>query len=131
MKTLILCIAVLAMVPVEGLRSQSPRTVWDGVYTDNQASRGEAVFKMSCSSCHGPDEFKGDAFLGTWDGSTVFDFFSSLQATMPMDNPGSLKPEAYSDVVAYFFRGNAFPAGKAELPADPELLKLIRIERKK
>ena len=64
-------------------------------------------------------------------GSGPLDLFSTMQTKMPMDNPGSLKSEEYVDVVAYFFRGNAFPAGKDELTTDREQLKLIRIERKK
>ena len=48
-----------------------------------------------------------------------------------MDSPGSLPPENYADVIAYFFRANQLPAGKSELPTTPEQSKLIRIERKK
>jgi hypothetical protein len=50
---------------------------------------------------------------------------------MPMDSPGSLQPQEYADVVAYFFRVNEFPVGKSELDTSRELLKLIRIEKKK
>ena len=50
---------------------------------------------------------------------------------MPMDNPGSLPPQNYADVVAYFFRANGFPAGKDELPIVADHLKLIRITQKK
>jgi cytochrome c len=28
-------------------------TVWDKVYTDDQAKRGEAVYAKSCAACHG------------------------------------------------------------------------------
>lgn len=29
------------------------RSVWDGVYTEEQAKRGETVYGKECSSCHG------------------------------------------------------------------------------
>jgi cytochrome c len=31
------------------------KTVWDGVYTDAQAKRGEGVWGEKCAKCHGPD----------------------------------------------------------------------------
>jgi alcohol dehydrogenase (cytochrome c) len=101
------------------------------VYTEEQAARGETVYKTSCAACHVPGDFSGDSFLGTWDASTAQDLFSVLQKTMPMDSPGSLPPQNYADIVAYFFRANAFPAGKDELTISPDQLKLIRIEQKK
>jgi mono/diheme cytochrome c family protein len=131
MKPIIAFVLVFGALSLLSARSQSERSVWDGVYTEGQAARGLVVFTASCASCHSPAEFSGDAFLGAWEASTALDLFSTMQSKMPMDNPGSLKPEEYADVIAYFFRGNAFPAGKEELTTDREQLKLIRIERKK
>jgi len=34
--------------------AQASRSVWDGVYTDAQARRGQALFEQNCVSCHGP-----------------------------------------------------------------------------
>lgn len=30
------------------------RSVWDGVFSEAQAKRGEALFNENCVSCHGP-----------------------------------------------------------------------------
>ena len=37
------------------LRAQEaePHTVWDGVYTAAQATRGEGLYGQHCASCHG------------------------------------------------------------------------------
>ena len=131
MKSRLAFVAVFVMLCAWTARSQSERSVWDGVYTEDQAGRGQTVFNTSCASCHGPADFTGDTFFGSWEASAVLDLFSQVQKTMPMDSPGSLPPENYADVIAYFFRANQFPAGKSELPTVPEQLKLIRIERKK
>jgi len=131
MKPMIAFLLVFGAWSFGTVQSQSGRSVWDGVYTEGQAARGQAAFTAFCSSCHSAAEFSGDAFLGAWDATTALDLFSTMQTKMPMDNPGSLKPEEYVDVMAYFFRGNAFPAGKDELTTDREQLKLVRIERKK
>jgi mono/diheme cytochrome c family protein len=111
--------------------SQSERSVWDGVYTDSQAGRGQKVFERVCSACHMVEDFKGSSFIGGWESSAVLDLFSKIQRTMPMDQPGSLDPQEYIDVVAYFFKVNEFPSGKTELDADAEHLKQIRIQATK
>ena len=36
-----------------GLAAQSPKSQWDGVYTDAQAARGEPLYRENCSMCHG------------------------------------------------------------------------------
>ena len=111
--------------------AQAERSVWDGVYTENQALRGQSTFKTICAACHDEADFSGPSFLQGWEASTVLDLFQLLQKTMPMDNPGSLRPQDYADVISYFFRANQIPAGKDELDTDAEHLKLIRITQKK
>jgi mono/diheme cytochrome c family protein len=105
--------------------------VWDGVYTSEQAVRGESVFGTNCTRCHNPMEFTGTTFLESWEASTAFDLYSQILKTMPVDNPGSLPLEQYADVVAYFFKLNEFPAGKEEMDTDPKRLAQIRIAPKK
>lgn len=121
-------------------RAQAPpgagTSVWTGVYTDEQAKRGEALSNKLCTSCHGPDLSGGEAgptlvgleFLGNWNTLTVADFYDRVHATMPADAPGTMTPQQTSDITAYVFKLNKYPAGKTELPTDLALLKGIRIE---
>ena len=44
------------------------RTVWDGVYTEEQATRGTEAYKSACSECHGAD-LAGDGFAPALTGS--------------------------------------------------------------
>jgi len=122
---------VVSLVWTWTTRAQSERSVWSGVYTEDQTVRGQNVFKTVCSACHAVEDFTNPSFLMGWQGMSVLDLFQQVQKTMPMDNPGSLRPEDYADVLAYFFRVNQIPAGTSELDTDPEHLKLIRIEPKK
>lgn len=39
--------------------AQSPASVWDGAYTQDQAERGEALYRQQCATCHG-DTLEGD-----------------------------------------------------------------------
>src|SRR5205823_9307862 len=69
----------------------STRSVWDGVYTLNQAKRG-ALKSGLCTSCHG-DSFEGDrgpdlagdGFKMRWEGRTIGDLFDLIRKTMPDD----------------------------------------------
>lgn len=104
------------------------KTVWDGVYTETQASRGKSQFEMSCSSCHRNGPYQGDGFMRAWSGSDVEGLFRQIRATMPTSAPASLNDRAYFDIVAYLLQTNSFPAGASELSAD--LIRGIRIEGK-
>jgi mono/diheme cytochrome c family protein len=125
------------------LRAQDPpsgsRSVWDGVFTQEQAERGHSLYNRHCASCHGdelaggdvPPPLAGTGFLANWNGLTVGDLFERIRRSMPQDDPGRLSRQQNADVVAFIFSFNKFPAGKTELPHDTELLKQIRIEATK
>ena len=117
------------------------QSVWDGVYTDDQAARGEAHYARSCESCHGADlsgnpvdeipALAWDAFLMHWNDKTIKDLFDSIKRSMPQDKPGSLNARAYVDVIAYILRVNKFPSGSKEIGLNPDALAQIVIERAK
>ena len=41
--------------------AQTTRSVWDGVYTEDQAKRGAAVYAKECASCHGAELGGGES----------------------------------------------------------------------
>jgi hypothetical protein len=65
--------------------------------------------------------------VAKWGGTSVGDMFDTISKTMPDGNPGSLKPEEYVDVIAYFLKETGYPEGKQELRADATALMTIRI----
>src|SRR5688572_2770462 len=82
------------------LFSQTPaRSVWDGVYTEVQAKRGEEMYSKSCQTCHDSSEFSGPGFMKQWSGHTAFDLFDEISAVMPKDAPGQLSKQTYVDIV--------------------------------
>jgi ankyrin repeat protein len=101
------------------------RTIWDGVFTDAQAARGQRAYGSACAKCHAEDllgssnapALVGDAFLGRFNESTADEVVLVVRQTMPQEAPDSLATEAYVDIVAYLFKANGSPAGAAELPA--------------
>ena len=123
----------IATVAFSTRAQDSQRTVWDGVYTGDQAKRGEAAYVEACSNCHGrtlegadmTPALTGGAFMANWDGLTVGDLFDRIRISMPADRPGSLSRQEDVDVIAYILRFNQFPAGKEELPREVLVLKQI------
>lgn len=115
------------------------RSVWDGVYTDEQAKRGERVYHLKCASCHGDKLTGGESapplaggqFLSNWSGLTLDVLFERIRLTMPQDNPARVGRVLKADVLAYMLSVNRFPSGKAELQHKTELLKDILIEANK
>jgi hypothetical protein len=119
------------MLGMFGIVLQAPsKTVWDGVYTDDQATRGEKALSDNCEGCHMKSDFAGKDFLNMWNGQTAFALFDNIKTNMPMDSPGKLTKEAYADIVAFMFKSNSFPSGKDELPTDDAALKEIKIQPK-
>ena len=102
------------------------RSVWEGVYTDAQASRGEEVFSRQCIECHAdkPGQTAGDGsapsligedFRYRWTDASIADLFDAIRQTMPEAAPNSLSPSEYAAVTAYLLELNEYPAGEAEL----------------
>jgi mono/diheme cytochrome c family protein len=119
--------------------SSESRSVWDGVYTEEQAKRGEMLYRKECASCHadtlvgggGASPLAGGTFLSNWNGLTLGDLFDRIRKTMPQGTPGKLTKQQGADVLAYVLSFNKFPAGKTELSRQTEFLKEIRFEATK
>ena len=100
-----------------------------GVYTAAQADRGMNLYDSQCASCHELSRFKGKDFASAWADKSLADLHTAVKS-MPMDNPGSLKPEEYADVLSYFLSINGYPAGETELPATDDGIKAIKVDVK-
>jgi cytochrome c len=115
------------------VEAQENRTVWNGVYTEEQAVRGEQVYQDECTFCH-LDDLQGDsfatpliddAFTIRWNGGNLGDLMTVIQVTMPADRPDTLSNEAVADVIAFLLKMNDYPAGDNELQSDPADLKTV------
>lgn len=124
---------------VQGVKPGTGRTVWDGLYTKQQAERGRTEYVQACASCHADDlRGKGTApslveedFAFQWDDISVGDLFLRTRTLMPSDRPNSLPAQSYSDVVAFILQANKFPAGEKELGTDLDVLRQALITTKR
>lgn len=109
----------------------STATVWQGVYTDAQAARGQSEYATHCARCHRDDLsgyndiLKGARFMQKYRESSLNLLFEKTKTTMPRGAPATLTDEAYVDIVSYLLKVNEFPAGASELR--PELLPGIQL----
>ena len=136
----VIFVACVGSMVVSAQRASTGKTVWEGVYTPEQATRGKKLYEESCSECHldtlqgdGADvpALTGEVFLDEWQDQPVYKLFARIRETMPQDSPSSLTTQTYLDILAYVFQSNKFPAGEEELKRDADALKAITIKKTK
>jgi mono/diheme cytochrome c family protein len=126
-------------VAERSMHAEQAKSVWDGVFTAEQAKRGEASYTENCASCHGGDmsgdgfapALSGTDFAGNWNDLSVGDLYERIRISMPPSGPSAVPPQGKVDIVAHILDFNKYPAGSAELEPKTEVLKLIKIELKK
>jgi quinoprotein glucose dehydrogenase len=122
------------------LDAQQRKTVWDKVYTAEQAEMGKATYEVQCAGCHAKDltgregggqgpELAGPAFTKKWDLQTLNQLYTEMKTRMPRNQPASLTSDEYLTIVAYVLQANKFPAGEKELTADAPMLTSTFIAR--
>jgi len=120
-------------VPVDG--AQATRTLQDGIYSDAQATRGQALYTQRCAGCHGAGltggaqapPLEGAAFRFKWRQEPLSALFIKIRYTMPPGAPPNAPPTAAdaakldadqsADLVAHILKSNRFPPGKADFAA--------------
>jgi mono/diheme cytochrome c family protein len=127
--SIIACAALaLLFTPAASIEAQAPqRTVQDGVYTDAQAGRGQALYAQRCAGCHGPalegaqaPALTGARFVARFGMEPLSALFIQIRHAMPPVPPPraaastQLTNEQAADLVALVLKGNGFPAGKTD-----------------
>jgi mono/diheme cytochrome c family protein len=115
------------------------RSVFEGVYTPEQATRGLAVYREECAKCHGENLAGGEVapalvgkeFTSAWKGRAVGDLLGIIIKTMPTDDPGNLSRRQYADVTAFILKSNEYPAGTKDLDSAPAASKDTVFDEKK
>ena len=124
MKAYVVAVVLIPLATLVGLRAtvhaQPPtKSVWEGVYTEEQAKRGGPMYSEFCASCHGPELMGGEMapplatgdFVSGWDGLTLGDLFERMRISMPQNAPGSLSGQQNADILAFILSANKYPTG--------------------
>lgn len=105
-----------------------PRTLNDGVYTEQQAEAGEKLYEQHCLTCHDKKYFR--PVLKAWSGQPLGIIYSIMSASMPETNPGALPQKDYVDILAYILSLSRYPSGESELDYEGDQLDEITIVSK-
>jgi mono/diheme cytochrome c family protein len=125
-----------ALCATLGAQAAATRSANEGVFTAEQAKRGEVLYKEQCSTCHGDNlegsgpmpPLAGKDFMSVWQGKTVGDLFEKVTTTMPATAPGTLTPVQGADTVAFMLSAGKYPAGTTELDSKVESLMQIKLD---
>ncbi len=121
-----LMLPFVASIAIQAQAPQTARTVQDGVYSDAQAGRGQALYAQRCAGCHGPalagaqaPPLTGEPFTSKFRSEPLSALFIKIRYTMPPNAAGAaqLTPEQAADLVAHVLKTGGFPAGKTDFPA--------------
>jgi S-disulfanyl-L-cysteine oxidoreductase SoxD len=91
-------IILVLTVIAAAMLAQGSRSVWDGVFTEAQAKRGEALFHENCVTCSGPalegdgeaPPLSGGEPFWAWNGKPLTALFDKIHKKMPHNKPGTL-----------------------------------------
>lgn len=123
-------VVLCVMFSAPAMAQSATRSTNSGVYSLDQASRGQDVYVAQCRSCHTPEAHVSPTFQATWSGKSLHELYAYIRERMPKNEPASLSDQEYIDVLTYLLRLNRAPAGTTELPIDADTLKGIRFDPK-
>lgn len=126
---------IVAGALAPAVRAKEGRTVHDGVYSEAQAKRGEALYVSKCMECHGDNlrgldyapALAGAEFRRVWNNTPLSELLEKIQQTMPQALPDSLNRKETADLISYMLQVNKFPAVQSDLSDDVATLSTILI----
>ncbi len=124
-----------AALACAALAQQDDRTIWDGIYSAQQAERGQELYVQHCAGCHsdtltGGEQapaLTGDEFISKWDGLMLGELVERVRTTMPIGRAGKLSRQVNTDIIAYMLSVGKYPPGTAELSPQLEVQRQVRI----
>ena len=109
--------------------------IWNGVFTNEQAVRGEEYYENNCARCHRDNlddstspKLIGDFFIDRWREDNLASLYTHMRTRMPADAPGTLDDAHYVDILSYLLDANGFPSGSTELRAN-EIATILLVGR--
>jgi alcohol dehydrogenase (cytochrome c) len=127
-------LTIVLGVCIVGLRAAQPVPQLPSrpaLFTDGQATTGEALYRQHCAACHGATMAGGTApsltgprFEASWGDPrvTLADLFFIQRTTMPPRAASSLSAQDHAAVFAHILKANGFPAGGSPLDGDSRQL---------
>jgi mono/diheme cytochrome c family protein len=138
MKALLTSGSAIAVLLSCATLAAGSKSVWSGVYTEQQAQAGEKVYYDRCATCHGDDlggiekapALTGGSFRESWHGKTLRKLLERIES-MPPDEPKVVAGAEAINVLAFLLQASEMPSGSSALPDDRAQLNDIVFEQTK
>ena len=111
--------AVFGLVFIGGAHAplDAQQSMWDGVYTMEQAERGAEIYGPACSACHGGElegidmapPLRGGRFGSNWNGVPLSELARRIRGRTALNVVGDLPASLYAERV-HSGRPAAIPA---------------------
>ncbi|MBK9252725.1 MAG: cytochrome c [Proteobacteria bacterium] len=83
------------------------------------ANTGQTTYAQSCLACHGPrlegspfaPALVGSSFQDHWRGKPAAELLAQMRKTMPPKGTGTVRPEAFPDLLAFLVKANEEGSG--------------------
>ena len=115
----LLCVIVISTHTTTA--AAQAKTVWSGIYSAEQAARGEQEYTKNCSRCHGANlqgtdgnGLQGKDFMERWREDSMGSLWEFVSESIPPARGGGrplISVPSYLDILAYILSQNQFPAG--------------------
>ena len=128
-KLLVTAFVALGCFVTWAAATAEPRTINDGVYTEEQAKVGEELYAQHCLLCHDKKYFR--PLLQRWEGQPISILFTVMSTSMPESNPGFLSEKENIDILAYILSLGRYAAGDSELDYKDGALDDLIVEARK
>ncbi|MEO7190295.1 MAG: cytochrome c [Vicinamibacterales bacterium] len=121
----------LVWVVVTAMARQEPAapSVLSGVFTKEQATRGEKLYAANCVRCHGETlggieqapPLAGPEFSGAWEGKPLSALVTKIKG-MPPDEQSTLSRTEIVELLSYLLSAGGLPAGATPLAEETSVL---------
>ncbi len=119
----VLRLSLAAALAYATLSTAVAQTFGEGVFTAEQATRGEQLYSQQCSVCHGDNlagiemapPLAGPNFMGVWGAQPLLSLANRIKTTMPPYAPNSLSSAQTIDILSYVLKANELQAGNVPL----------------
>jgi len=106
-----------------------PSVISSVSFSEDQATRGQALYYQHCLACHGEmmngvdqaPPLAGPQFSSIWNGESLWSLVDRIN-TMPPTQPGSLSLQENVDVLTYMLWYNGLPLGNEPLGTEKDML---------
>jgi mono/diheme cytochrome c family protein len=118
---MILPLAAAGFLALAGavLAQPAPAPLAQAPFTQAEVTAGHAAYVAYCSACHGESllgggdapPLSGAFFSGDWSKYSIAKLYAFVSNAMPQGLEGELKPEEYSDIIAFLLAADGAKPG--------------------